>query len=130
MRVRMLTVTVGVAAVVIPSGAALATPKTHKLPGTYRAKVTSRALHGTLKGTWKLHFQKNGLLVATRNGKNAGKTKFSTKGTRLTLKASPGCPSVGTYTFAFSGDTVKFTRLKDPCRPRRIVFSYRFTAAS
>ncbi len=97
------------------------------LRGTFKAKVTSTALHGEVKGTWKLEFQRNGYLVVVQNGRRDGKTRFSTSGSQLTLKASPGCRSRAVYNFTLRGDKLSFKRVKDSCAPRKILFSYRFT---
>lgn len=98
------------------------------LTGKFKAKITSSALGGQLKGTWILNFKNSGYLVGTRNGKSAGRARYSVKGQRLTIHAGGACSSSGTYKVHRKGKKLRFTRISDPCPARRLVFSYTYTA--
>ena len=97
-----------------------------RLTGRYKAKVTSSALHGEVRGTWILTFR-HGYFIAVRNGRSFGREPFSVAGTRFTVKPAGACPGSGTYSFKLSGRKLKFRLLKDACTPRRILLSYTFT---
>ncbi len=104
-----------------------ATAASPVLNGKYKARVTSGALHGSLRGTWTLAFKSSDTVDARFNGKSVGTDKFTVKGDVIVFKPAANCSTSGKYTFKLSGTKLKFKRKKDSCIARRTVFSYRFT---
>lgn len=103
------------AALALSPSAQGATP----IVGKYRGKITS----GFLAGTWTIDFRRNKTYkVTSRFGTLTGKMRYS--GSTVTFYGeSEGtiCPGSGKYRFRKRGQTLKFTAIDEPCRPRRLV---------
>jgi hypothetical protein len=96
------------------------------ITGRYKAKVTSAALGGAVKGTWTLNFKKSGSVTITDNANVVGHSTFSVTGAKIKLGPGAGCSGSGTYKFKLTGKKLKFRLLKDACAGRKIVLSSTF----
>ena len=120
---RLLLVAVAVGALALASGALAARPK-----GTYRATIHSRALNGTLNGTWTITLTRGHYSVAFK-GETVLKGKDSIHGSTITVGgggAGTYCHASGRYRFHLRGRRLRFTKIRDPsqgCGGRRLVLT-------
>ena len=110
-----IAVLVGVAMLALSPGALGA----GIITGKYRGKISS----GFLAGTWTIDFRKNKTYKVTGPfGSLTGKVRYS--GSKITFFGeSEGtiCPGAGTYRYKRTGTMLRFTTIREPCRPRRLV---------
>ena len=112
----LAVVVVAVVALTLSPGA----PGATRLSGKYRGKITS----GFLTGTWTMTFNRSRLTYKVTGpfGSLTGHNKYN--GSQITFyKESEGtiCPGSGVYRYKLTGRTLKFTTVREPCGPRRIV---------
>jgi hypothetical protein len=108
------------------ASAAKATP----LEGIYGTVIKSP--NATLNGTWLINFVADGTYVVVKEPKSKtlliGGTS-TVSGNKLTLadKAGPlrctGSSATGTYSWKRNGKTLRFTKVKDTCAGRPLVFA-------
>ena len=113
---------IGIAAIALTAALALSPSAQGAGPivGKYRGKITS----GFLAGTWTIDFRRNKTYkVTSRFGTLTGKIRYSGSTTITFYGESEGtiCPGAGKYKFRKRGRTLKFTAIREPCRPRRLV---------
>jgi hypothetical protein len=116
-------------AVIVPTLAlasiAPAALATEHLSGTYTTKITRPA---SLKGLWAVKFAAGADTVSV-NGHPLIHGNYTISGSTITLKSrgTGTCTSLGKYTFTLSGETLKFTKINDPCPGRPEVLAHSFT---
>ena len=106
---------VGVALIVL--GLASTAMATGALSGKYKTVIKNdSALNGLLNGTWVIKFS-NGKYAVTDNGHATVNGKFTTSGSKISLKDTGGpgkCPGTGKYKFKKTGSKLTFTKISDP----------------
>lgn len=101
------------------------------LSGTFKTRIGGS---GQLAGAWTIKFS-HGNYKVTDNGTAVVRGKYTVSGSKLTMTDTGGpasCRPTGRYTFARSGNTLKFTNTGDrnaACAGRAAVLSHTFTKA-
>jgi hypothetical protein len=104
------------------------------LTGTYRTEVTTPA---SLKGTWSFKFA-HGRDSQSLNGKEIAHGTYTISGATIKFanaatpsgSGSTTCKTPGTYKLTLSDQTLKFTKISDPCNSVRAqLLSHKFTKA-
>jgi hypothetical protein len=115
---------------VLSSAGIASAGKSTPLNGTYDAVIKSP--NAALNGTWMIDFVADGTYVVAKQPKTkavliSGSSTVS--GNRVTLvdKAGPlrctGSSATGTYSWKLTGKKLKFTKVKDTCGGRPLVFA-------
>ncbi len=104
--------------------------KTTPLRGIYGTAIKSP--NAALNGTWLINFVADGTYVVVKEPKAkalliGGSSTVSGNKVTLVDKVGPlrctGSSATGTYSWKLTGKTLKFTRVKDTCAGRPLVFA-------
>ena len=103
------------------------------LAGTWSTTIAG-APSAQFDGVWKLRISGTGAYVISKGRLRLVTGTATFRGATVTFhdRGGPasciGAQAVGTYRWALSGRSVRFTAVKEPCAGRRLVLARRFTS--